>query len=1061
MSSLYSKPLRVYLIMVALAAWGILSGAQLPVSLFPTSSQARVQATVSYGSLSPRQFYESVGRRIEEQIQSIKVKQIGIERLRADYGDRNVRYTIRFNWGADAEEVRRLVETAASSQLAGQDEAIRRSLNVDSWSENQGFFAVSFFSPLRSLDEVYELLHPLTTPMGAKVGDASSIGLFNPSSKEITLEVSPEKLALHQLTTRQVETALSQAILSLGGGTIKIGDNNLQLTLPKQAVDVSDLATIRVSSVSQTPVLLKDIAKISIAVSEERKVRFKTSGVESLILFANPKEGGNIKRMSDDIVAELAKIKPQIPEDIEFRVLVNPSDFIDESVSGVVREVGLAAFLAVVVLFFFIGSFKNVATAAIEIPLSLVMAFILMKLTGMNLNLISLGGLALSAGMNVDASVVVLENIVRHFDKHKRVLSRAEQLRVILGAVNEVKAPIIASTIASLVVFIPLIFTQGLTNSLLGDLAKAVVFSHGLSAVVALILVPTVRYQLMGIGAGLTHSASPIEGWLKKLEAFYARTLGFFLRSWRTQVAVFTAILILLPVLIFSVVPKLKKEVIGRPDTDWLIVGINNPQSSSLKQIEADVETLETEVFKSFADDIRYTFTQISGASNGQVMMRLKSRHGIDKHVAKAEALFKSSPTLFYWVEQWNPSELEIPDPPDFELAIVGGSSARRRDALEDIRGRLTDLGIFDNVRASSGLKRTQFISIRPATPFTTSGESLPRYDLSHFLRTATEGIYLSEVSLGTKMVPIYLRFPKARTASLEQLKALPIGVDGRLIPVGAVAQFSMKPKDPEIYRENLSEMATLSGRMDKANASKANEHKKRALEVVNEYRQKIGATQRKLSEEPSLNLLVPDRELQDALRQLKWAVLISMALVFLTMVIQLGDIVQASLVMVAIPLGLIGVIVSLFAFNSSLSLNSGLGSILLNGIAVANSIILVDFIQKLFNDGRAAFEATIEASSARLRPILMTSLTTVLGMLPIALGLGEGGKILQPLGIAVSGGLWVSALMTLYIVPALQYRWLARKERKLADRVFRESPANLDFVEDRAKSDHRHEAQL
>jgi multidrug efflux pump subunit AcrB len=200
------------------------------------------------------------------------------------------------------------------------------------------------------------------------------------------------------------------------------------------------------------------------------------------------------------------------------------------------------------------------------------------------------------------------------------------------------------------------------------------------------------------------------------------------------------------------------------------------------------------------------------------------------------------------------------------------------------------------------------------------------------------------------------------------------------------------------------------------------------AHDAVQEYKAKM---KEKTPDQPTLIEVQPDLELQESLDQLKTAIAISILLVFLVMVLQLGDVVHSLLVLVAIPLGFIGVVSSLFIFQSSLSLNSGLGTILLNGIAVANSIILVDFIKKLHDQGRDAKRATLEASLARVRPILMTSLTTVLGMLPIALGFGEGGKILQPLGIAVCGGLWISTLLTLYIVPALQYMYLSRKERK------------------------------
>ncbi|MGE3759143.1 MAG: efflux RND transporter permease subunit, partial [Pseudobdellovibrionaceae bacterium] len=206
-----------------------------------------------------------------------------------------------------------------------------------------------------------------------------------------------------------------------------------------------------------------------------------------------------------------------------------------------------------------------------------------------------------------------------------------------------------------------------------------------------------------------------------------------------------------------------------------------------------------------------------------------------------------------------------------------------------------------------------------------------------------------------------------------------------------------------------------------------------------------------KKEEKPTVQVVEANIELEAALEQLKWALLLSVVLIFVTMILQFGDVLNALLVMVAVPLGFIGVLISLFIFKSSLSLNSALGVILLNGITVANSIILVDFMKrKIEEDGMAPLEAAMEAGQARLRPILMTSLTTILGMMPIALGFGEGGRILQPLGIAVSGGLWFSTLLTLFIVPALQVQYLNYKNNKQNRKMdlLKKGKSDLHFVE-------------
>jgi hydrophobic/amphiphilic exporter-1 (mainly G- bacteria), HAE1 family len=1032
MQGIYSRPLRVYLLLGALALWGVYSGLNLSISLFPMSNQPTVNVRVSYGSYSSQQFFDSIGRELEPLLQGAKADGIPVDKITATYRDKQVKYEVTFDWGANPDEAVKAIQNVATAKLSRYEDAIRNSLDVNSWNSGGGSFFVSFYSPMRSLDEVYQILEPLVTPLASKIPDAGSFGLWNPNQKEITVRIAPERLAQNRLTTRQVESAITDSIFSFGGGTLQLGENEYQVSLPKKAITVDQLSLIRVSPVGHEPVLLKDIARIEVVVTQESSQKFRTSGVESLILFSMPKEGGNVKRMSDNIMQQLQATASQWPSDIQFNVLVNPSETINRSINGVMKEVGIAAFLAVLVLFFFIGSFRNVVTAAIEIPLSLLMAFILMKLVGMNLNLISLGGLALSAGMNVDASVVVLENIFRHFEGKAKGLSFEEKAKIVGEAVREVQLPIIASTLASLVVFLPLVFTRGLTNSLLGDLAKAVLFSHGLSAIVALILVPTIRLHLLKNG-DISHGESRTEPLLRAMENRYGLLLRRFLSSGFAQVSAFVAVALALPFLLFIVAPNLKKEVIGKPESDWLIVGVNSPTFTTPKQMDSEVEILEADVVKNFGEDVLYTFSQINGTAQGNVMVRLRDRSRVEALIAKGEEIYKNTPTKFYYVVSWSPSELRIPESVDYRLEVTGGSSVRRQQVAHDVREILSDPSVYDNVQARPSTDIQKGLLVAPLLNLTSQPEVLSRYDLSHFLRVATDGVYVDKIFDRNASLPIYLRMPKERSTSVEGISSLPIGFDNKLVPVGALARVSIQEKEPQIYRENQQAMSLLEGKLKKVNSKLAPERLVKARSAVADYREKLASEKDpgKRAENPLIIEGQGDKVLQDALAQLSWAVLISVALIFLTMVLQLGDIVHSLLVLVAIPLGIIGVIVSLFLFGSTLSLNSGLGTILLNGIAVANSIILVDFIKKQSDAGMGALEAVLSASQARLRPILMTSLCTVLGMFPIALGHGEGGKTLQPLGIAVCGGLWLSMSLTIFLVPSLQYQYLRWKQRR------------------------------
>ncbi|MCO5143182.1 MAG: efflux RND transporter permease subunit [Oligoflexia bacterium] len=1025
MAYFYQRPLIVYILLASLGVWGIVSAFNLSISLFPMSSQPTVSVNISYGSYSSEQFYETIGKKIESGIQPLKSDGVAISNLEARYNDGSVQYKVQFGWGADPDEALRNIENKVKALVSPYESGIRDSVGVWAWRQNQGFFAVSFYSPMRTLDEIHEILNPLIIPMNADVEDAAEIGLYNPNQKEFSIVLKPEKLALFEISPRQIENSIRDAIFGLSGGSIKIGEKDYRIRLEKRAASIEELEGIRVSAPTKKAVLLRDVADLKLNISENSSQKFRTSGVESLILFASPKEGGNIKRMSDQVRESLEILRPQWPQDIQYKILVNPSEFIDRSIQSVIKEVGLAAFLAVLVLLVFIGNLKNVATAAIEIPLSLVMAFILMRITGMNLNLISLGGLALSAGMNVDASVVVLENIFRKFEENKKELNYEEKLSLILQAVSEVRLPVIAATIASLVVFMPLIYTKGLTNSLLGDLAKAVIFSHGLSAFVALLLVPTIRLHIIKNGSMKVYP-SPFESLIRAVENFYERLLSALLQKNTYQFVFLFTLFLSLPLLIYFKLPSLPKEVIGKPDTDWIVVGLNSPTISTPKEWDSEILQLDEKVRASFSDDIQYTFAQV-GSWGGNTMLKVKKASEGEALQKKLENIFTNTATKFYYVVPWNPSELRIPNPPDFEIDIIGGTIFSRQRVSSDLQQILKEQETFDYVSVTPSAEREKEIVFVSRPLLTEKPELLSRSDLSHYLRVATSGISVEQISNKGIDLPIYLKMPKEYSSRLEYLKALPVGAGGKIIPIGALADISFQNKKPGIFRENLQELSSLTGSMKLENKKKAKDKTKVAEDLVQSYRQKLNS----IEDPPSIVNKVPDVELQSALDQLKIAILISIGLVFLTMVFQLGDIVHALLVLLAIPLGALGVILSIWLFNSTISLNSGLGMILLNGISVANSIILVDFIRRKFQESGDPFASTVGAAKVRLRPILMTSFTTILGMLPIALGLGEGGKTLQPLGIAVSGGLWVSTMLTLFLVPSLQYQYLKIKKRR------------------------------
>jgi hydrophobic/amphiphilic exporter-1 (mainly G- bacteria), HAE1 family len=1033
---LYASPMRVYLLLGGLALFGIFSGLQLPVSLFPNSSKPSIYINIPYGGSTPEEFLNIHGKTLEGQLREIKTDNVEVESLRASYDADGATYHVNFKWGVSPTAAYRETLFVLNSFASRLPIESRDTLDISLDGENAGFLAVSFYSESRDLDNLYEIIEPLLIPRISKVKDVKIPSLWNPEEKEISIVLNPDSMAALRLFPKDIEDAVLGSMSSKSGGSVSIGTKHYEIEMPRLALTVDDFSKIVIPTPSGASIHLADIAQTGLAPMSNNTRSFKTNGASSIILFASPRAGGNVKTMSEEIIKIIDEIQPTLPKDIKHKILVDPSEFIRAAIYNVLREVFVAALLAVLVLFVFIGSFKNVATAAIEIPLSMVLAFILMRLFGINLNLISLGGLALSAGMNVDGSVVVMENIFRHFEMNPGVHDAKRRLEILIDAVKEVRFPIIASTISSLVVFFPLMMTSGLSHAILGDLAKAVVFSHGFSALVALVLVPTVRLQLMASKTEKTHHHSLIEPQLRKFEQFYSKKLGQFINHTWLKWATYFGLISFLAFLIFIVLPKLPKEIVGIPDTDWIILNIDTHGNTLLRQMELQTQEVERTLLNDYGPKIAYTFSQVKDPNLSSLMARLKDKNDMRDLWKSMENHFKNTPTTKYYVSPWNPSELPIPDPPDVRIEVRGLENQKRARVAHDINQLLEENKVFPRLFTSPNADRAHEIRIVPHpeqwTELTKAKPNITTNDLADLGRVATNGRRIGLFPIKNRLTDIFLHYPPDSAATFEDVTALPVGIASKIVPMKALADVSIADAPYTIYREDERELFLVLGRENVENKAKVPANIEKAKELVAQWQRENHEND--VDNHTTISFEDPAKDLTNAVQELTVAVIFSIILIFLTLVVQFGTVIEPLLVLTSIPLGFIGVISSLFIFRSSLSLNSILGVILLNGISVANSIILVDFVKRLVTEGKAPREAALQAAKKRLRPILITSLTTVLGMVPIASGLGEGGRILQPLGIAVSGGLWISMILTLFLVPSLQVsylEWTASEKRQ------------------------------
>lgn len=1039
MKKILENPIRLMVLVGTLAFLGIYCAFQLPMSLFPQSSRPKVYMSMSYGGYSAGEFIKKYGSNIEYELQNIKNSGLAIDKVEGTYSANRVEYTVAYDWNVPFGKALQEVQNVAAGFKGVLPKESADSISVYQWNENAGFLAVSFFSNRYGPNELYDILDPILGPELKKNPDAENVNLYNPESQEMSVRLLPEKLSLYGLLPKDIYRIIESSLPSMTGSNVKMGDETASFQIPTHLNSVSSMERMPINLKSGKRILLKDVAIIELGKSELQTRSFKTNGKDSLILFADPKSGANVKRMAETVLEVIENKKSSFPEGIEYRVLVDPSGFIRASIQSLMSDVILAAFLAVSVLFLFVGSFKNVATAALEIPLSMVIAFIVMYYSGMNLNLISLGGLALAAGMNVDASVVVLENIFKHQEKwaslNRGALSFSQRLGLIHGAVKEVALPIFLSTATTLIVFIPLTMTSDLTNAILGDLAKAVIYSHAVSAFVAVFVVPAIRLKLLS--KNLSVPVAPLDRQLRWLESRYRKFLSSFLGNRKVKAAAIATPLLLCLLLSWLIIPKLPKEVVGKPDTDWIFLAVNSPKAQNSRHFENILQEVEARALNLLPGKVAYTFVQSRGKTNGNVMLRLSNKKDMDEVVKILQREFPNSPDQYYYAGAWNPAELPLPDMSHYEIQITGKSTKSIQETASRTNYLFQNLGDYDRFR---NYPRRFYQYAYSFTPYESIWKNLNAEgvlqlsDITDLTFYANEGKRPGSLMVDGKLTPVQILFNDERLQKPEVLSAYPFKLGDKVIPLSALGSLELNRTQGDIFRKDGRETVIITATLDK---EKENTWEPLSLK----YNSIVEKNKKELIGKSGTNIeiLPPQKELLMALDQLKTSLLISLMLIFLVLWMQFQSVSQVMIIMMTIPLGVIGVLVSLYVFNSTLSLNSALGLILLNGMTVNNSILLMDVYNNERMKDVTQHEAIMEACISRLRPILITSLTTILGMAPIALGWGDGGKILQPLGISVTFGMMFSTTMTLIVVPIIMSSKETEDSHKIVENNFTE----------------------
>jgi hydrophobic/amphiphilic exporter-1 (mainly G- bacteria), HAE1 family len=1005
---------------------GIVLVTQLPVQLYPQTQRPRVRLRIDHVGYSSVDFQRRFGDDIEAKLLAVE----GIDLLQAAYSNDHSEFTLTFKWEVDSDRAKADTQASATAINATLPADIQDEYTVRFFSgENAGYLMIGVTSASASPEELYAILKTTVEPELDRIKDAEVVEIFNVEDLRAEINLRQDDMLAYGLTIADVDNTMRAGYLPEPLGNLREGDRRYSVRYSRGVKSVYDLGRMVVADREGVIVTLDDIADVTVKYDLPNET-FVMDGARGLRITATPVDGGNIRKMSEDVRAVLARARSEgvLPSDTRVVPYLDPADYINRSIKNIIDSGLLGGALAMIIVLMTLGEVRNTLLIALSIPTSTVLSFILMSTFHITLNLISLGGLALAVGMVVDASVVVMENIHRHRTDEAPIRDNKQLRDVIIRATNQVFWAVIGSTVTTIIVFFPISLTAPLTNAILGDQARTVIFTLTFSMFVALWIVPLLAFLVYGVrkgrGGDVRPAAADGEAQVRGLQRLtipvmraaitvYKGTLRALLARRWASVTLVVACFGLLAWTILRVLPLIPKEIIAPPSSDRVVVFFRSTVSIESEDVLRDVVPgMQALIAARLGPTIETTYAEVRGTAN-RFFIDLKDERQADWAVAELQKLFVSDNRWYYNVMKWDPAQLPLPRTMDLQISVHGEDPAELVTLLERTRDLVNGTELYGFTYSEPNTNLADQFVITPRRETIQGFTGMSETGLTGLVRRVLRGTATVEFDQGASKIEVAAVYPDITIDSRDKLVDFLVPYKQSAVPLKHFFDFTPTTGVAGLASENGERIFRLYAKMRPTEpaASRA-VYESRIRDLLKE----------KLPLRPGYTVVFenPQVELDEAIRSLYVSLAAAIVVVYLYLVFQFKSLKIPVVILVTVPLGVIGVILSLYVFKSSLCLNSLLGTILLAGTAVNNAIVMIDFYLQVLPSAPSRLDAVVETAGLRFTPIMITSLTATIGMLPIALGMGEGANIVQPLGIAVSGGLMVSTMFTLFVVPAI-----------------------------------------
>ncbi|NGX15408.1 efflux RND transporter permease subunit [Wenzhouxiangella sp. XN24] len=1041
---------------VAIVLFGFVSLSRLDVNLLPDLSYPTITVRTELQGSAPLEVENLLTKPIEEAVGVIKnVRQV---RSVSRAGQSDV--VLEFLWGTEMDiagvEVREKLDLLELPLEAGRplllrfdpsNEPIKRLAFMDQAASGladdpQRLRALRRFAEDRLKNDI------------EAVEGVAAVKVSGGLEEEIQILVDQEKTAQLGLSVRAVAARLRAENVNLSGGRLEQGSQRFLVRTLNEFGSVEEIADAVIATPENRPIYLRDIATVTRGF-KEREAITRVNGVESVELAIYKEGDANTVQVAQRVNQRVELLEPKLEPGTELKPIYDQSVFISQAIDQVRNAALLGGLFAILVLYAFLRDARATFIIGIAIPVSVIGTFLLMYAAGVSLNIMSLGGIALAIGMLVDNSIVVLENIVRKKEQGLSVLDAARR------GTAEVAGAVTAATLTTVAVFFPMVFVSGIAGQLFRDQALTVTFALLFSLLVALTLIPMLaargdvpRYadeqarvppgRVTRIAGGALRLAGRVVFGIAWLLAWLMRPLVWFFQGlYRTAAAAYAPLLagalrrrwlvMLLAAGAFAssiaMLPRLGYELLPQLAQGEFAVDLRLPAGAPL--VETDAAILRLQQATRDLPDVALSYS-VAGTGNrldaspvdagehtGQLNVQLAPGAGAAGEAATVAAMRNTldrMPGVSHEISR--PALFAFSTP--LEIEIAGYELERIATVAEQLRGRLVQSPRFADVRSTveEGNPEIQIVFDQERA----ARLGLIVRDIADTVVAKVRGEVATRYTWRDKKIDVLVRSVDTRDSSLREIENLIVNPESsRPIPLEAVADILVAAGPSEIRRADQSRVAIVSANIAYGDLAGATEEIREVLATL------------PMATDVSATIAGQSAEMQESFRSMMFTLAMAVFLVYLVMASQFESLLHPFVILFTIPLALVGAVWSLWLTGTTLSVVAFIGLIMLAGIVVNNAIVLVDLINQLRRAGKECNAAIMEAGRARLRPILMTTLTTTLGLLPMALGFGEGAEVRTPMAITVIGGLLVSTLLTLLVIPVV-YSLLDRGIRVLDD---------------------------